>query len=644
MKRFSLAIALVLSLPAFAQRAEQIVTVKAIPPSAPLQAGQPAIFTLELTIRDEYHINSDRPAQDFLIPTTVRFKEQPGVTIGNIVFPPAPLKKLPVSDDPMSVWEGTVNITAELTAAAGIKEQQVPVEGNVRYQACNNKTCLPPTRATFSVMVPVAASGGAALSTDLSPSQQAPALGQAPVAADTAAAVSQDAQTGDASKPVETGAMVPLAEGQASAEGTDFAEKGLVLTMVLVFFGGLALNLTPCVYPMIPITISYFGGQSQGKKGSLFLHSSIYVVGMATTYSILGSIAALTGSLFGSALQNSWVLIGIAAIMVLLSLSMFDVYELQMPGFLNRLAGSSHKGLFGTFFMGLTVGIVAAPCIGPFVLGLLTYVGNKGNALLGFTLFFILALGLGVPFLFLGVFSGSLSRMPRSGGWMIWVRTIFGFVLLGMAIYFLRPLFPSDLFYYLIFALTMLLGGIYMAWIEPTEAKTKSFLYVRNAVGLVFFAIALYLGVTGVQAHVNEVVVDKLQAMAGTEGGSAMAGAIRWQPYTEARVAAAMKEGKPVLIDFFADWCLPCKELDHQTFSTEEVIAASRDFVMLKVDLTTADDPQANALQQKYDLKGVPTLVFLRPDGTEISDLRVTGFEPKEVFLPKMQRALQSGL
>ena len=167
----------------------------------------------------------------------------------------------------------------------------------------------------------------------------------------------------------------------APAGGIDFGNKGLPLIFLLVFLGGLALNLTPCIYPLIPITISYFGGQAEGKKGGAVLHSFVYVFGMAMTYSILGVIAAFTGSLFGVALTYPPVLVGIALIMLALSLSMFDVYEFRMPAFLNKAAGTSKKGYFGTFFMGLTVGIIAAPCIGPFVLGLLTYVGQQGQRL-----------------------------------------------------------------------------------------------------------------------------------------------------------------------------------------------------------------------------------------------------------------------
>jgi len=418
-----------------------------------------------------------------------------------------------------------------------------------------------------------------------------------------------------------------------NSAAVEFGNKGLVSAFFLVFLGGLALNLTPCVYPMIPITITYFGGQAQGRKGSIIAHSCLYVVGMAVTYSILGVMAAKTGSLFGAALQHPPVLVGITLVMVVLALSMFDVYELRMPQFLNRLAGSSQKGFWGTLLMGLTVGIVAAPCIGPFVLGLLTFVGNRGNIFLGFALFFVLALGLGVPFLVLGVFSGSIRRLPSSGAWMVWVRKIFGFVLLAMAVYFLKPLFPIPLAFDLTLALIFLLGGIYLAWIDTVPGTGRVFSYARNMIGIVFFASALYTAVTGLETN-----LETAQARSSSINP---ARTIQWLPYSESVMNRATLEAKPVFLDFCADWCAPCKELDSSTFADPEIIQRSKEFFMMKVDLTSTSDPQAEILRKKYRARGVPTLVFLRPDGQEMESLRGTGFEPKEEFLRKMDDALR---
>jgi thiol:disulfide interchange protein DsbD len=252
---------------------------------------------------------------------------------------------------------------------------------------------------------------------------------------------------------------------------------------------------------------------------------------------------------------------------------------------------------------------------------------------LGFSLFFVLALGLGIPFLFLGIFSSSLNRLPHSGAWMTWVRKIFGIVLIAMAIYFLRPLFPTALFYSLALALTMIIAGIYLAWLEPTPASGKAFRFIRTAVGIIFFAVALVIASSGIQGHLDR------DAAAGP--GRVSANAIAWIPYSEERLAEAAGSGRPVFIDSFADWCIPCKEMDKLTFSRPEVIAASREFMMLKANLTISGDARVREFTKKYGIKGVPTLIFLRPDGREIEELRGTGFESKEVFLSKMKRALE---
>ena len=612
--------------PAVAQTEEPIVSVKVVPSSEVFKPGQSIPLALEITVCSPYHINADIPSEDYLIGTTVDFKTVPGVTYGKLIFPPAEMRRFSFSENPLAVYEGTFKVTAEIALAADFKADSVAIEGTVGYQACNDQSCLPPDEAEFGLKVPVEVSSEPAAS---SFSATVEKNNEPPAAKPEAPLEKSDLQA-------DKGIPASPEFGQTSAQvkpASRFEGKGLLPLFLLVFLGGLALNLTPCVYPLIPITISYFGGQSQGQKGGVVLHAILYVVGLAATYSVLGSIAAFTGSLFGAALQYPAVLIFIAAVMIVLALSMFDVYELRMPTFLNRLAGGSQKGYLGTFVMGLTVGIVAAPCIGPFVLGLLTYVGNRGSVVLGFTLFFVLALGLGIPLLFLGIFSGSLNKLPRSGAWMVWVRKIFGFVLIAMAIYFLEPLFSNTLFYHLSLALTALIAGFYLAWLEPTQTPGKAFRTVRTTVGVIFFAAALLLASSGIRAYLDEKITG------GRVGPSAKA--IAWEAYSGTTLAKASAAGRPVFIDSFADWCIPCKEMDKSTFSRPEVIAASREFAMLKADLTSNKDPGVKEFYKKFRVKGVPTLIFLRPDGSEIEELRGTGFESKDVFLAKMKRALE---
>jgi thioredoxin:protein disulfide reductase len=647
---FLITFLLALGLASFGQKDEPIVKVNLVPPAGGLKAGQTAVLTLELSIRAPYHINADQPSEDYLIGTTVDFKAHSGVTFGRQVFPSPIMKRMGFADKPLAIFEGLARITAELTVAPDFKGRELIVEGSVGYQACDDQSCQPPTDIAFKAVLPVAGGALAAGSATAGKPAAKPEFKAGDKVKD--AALKDDLKTAPAGTVKATevepkkdasvsGEVKPVA---ASAAGIDFGNKGLLLIFLLVFLGGLALNLTPCIYPLIPITISYFGGQAEGKRGGAVLHSIIYVVGMATTYSILGVIAAFTGSLFGVALTYPPVLVGIALIMIALSLSMFDVYEFRMPAFLNKAAGTSKKGFFGTFFMGLTVGIIAAPCIGPFVLGLLTYVGNKGNVFLGFSLFFVLALGLGVPFLILGIFSGSINKIPRSGAWMVWVRKIFGFILVAMAVYFLKTLFPNPLAYDLTLAVTLLLAGIYLAWIEETKSTGKVFPFVRNVIGVVFFILAVYTAVTGVQAYIEGRTTDMLKSIS-TAGGKVTLNAVDWQPYSEDALVAALKTGKPVFIDSTADWCIACHELDAKTYSRAEIIEASRRFVMLRADLTRNGDEKVKAFYKKFAAKGAPTLIFLKPNGEEIAELRGVGFEDKAAFLGKMKKALAaSGL
>lgn len=599
---------LILPISIKSQNSDHVVSVEILSSADKFKAGETYSVAVALYIHHSYHINGHKPTDEFLVPTVVNFKPQNDFAFGKIDYPEAKNKKFSFSEKPLAVYDDTVYIFSSLSIAPNFQDKKIEIEGSVQFQPCNDEFCLEPDDISFKKEFLIAGINDKILLVNRD--------------------IFKQQQIDSAIKETETAAEYDLAKTTA--------EKGLLWTFILVFLSGLALNLTPCVYPLIPITISYFGGQAEGKKSNLVVHSILYVLGMAITYSILGMIAAFTGSLFGAALQNPIVLIGIALILVGLALSMFDLYEIRVPTFLTKIAGDARKGFGGTFFMGLTVGIVAAPCIGPFVLALLTYVGEKGDALLGFSLFFVLAIGLGIPFIFLGIFSGSINKLPRSGAWMIWVRAIFGFILIAMAVYFLEPLFPNTLLYHLSLALIFLVGGIYMAWIEPSKSSGKIFPIVRNLVGVIFFFIAVILSAKGVQSY-----VDKSFATAKSEAGNfGSSNQIQWSAYSEEKILNAKEQKMPVIIDFFADWCVPCKEMDELTFSQPEIIEMSGKFTMLKVDLTTDNSPQAKELKSKFNIKGVPTLVFLNSNGEELPDLRSVGFLEKEKLLPIMQNAL----
>lgn len=391
----------------------------------------------------------------------------------------------------------------------------------------------------------------------------------------------------------------------------------MLWTLLGIFSGGLALNLTPCVYPMIPITVSFFGGRAtQDKPGQikLVLHGLCYLMGLALTNSTLGVVAALTGGLMGAMLQNPIVLALVAGALVLFATSLFGLWELRLPGALNQMAGKSYTGYFGSLFMGLTLGVVAAPCIGPFVLGLLAWVASMGNPWIGFLVFFVLSLGLGLPLFVLALFSGQLQRLPRAGGWMLWVRKLMGWVLVGMAAYFIRPVLPEMLKIGLPIAVA-LAAGLHLGWLDRNQASFKAFPWMKTIVGTACLVLATFW----------------LTAWAMRGPG------IAWQSYSEQILQASKVQEKPVIIDFYADWCAPCRELEALTFHHADVVRqAGKDFTMIKVDVTKGDNPFHERLLAQYNIKGVPTIVFLDARGSERHDLRLVDFLPPDPFLGRM--------
>ncbi|HEU4401604.1 MAG TPA: DUF255 domain-containing protein [Candidatus Polarisedimenticolia bacterium] len=567
----------------------KVVDASLTVPGKPLRPGQAITLSLRLVVQEGWHIQSATPTLSYLIPTRLVFPEAGSVIVDQVAYPEPTLVTLEFAREKLSVYEGSGTIRATVRPPREAPPGDRLVRARLTYQACSDKNCLAPETQEFQIplriegepvaMMPVAAAVGA-------PDTGGPSPGVAPAAA-------------------APGGFLAI----------QMQQHGLLVVLGWIFLMGLSLNLTPCVYPMIPVTIGFFANQSNdggwGRRVSL---PALYVLGMALTYSALGVIAGMTGGLFGATLQNRFVVGALVALFVVMALWMFGVFELRLPSALTRHTGG-RRGAFGALLMGLTMGIVAAPCIGPFVVALLAFVGASGNPVLGFWLFFVLAIGMGLPNLVLGIFSGALAGLPRSGVWLIYAKKVMGVALLGVALYFTQP-FLSDRHLGVIALVSSVVAGIYLGLLERTRLRSGWFRPLKVAIGVVVVMLGAWLALPLLNARP----------------------ATGWEPYSPEAVERATAASRPVVIDFFADWCVPCKELDRFTFSDPGVIQATGRFVLLKADLTSFESPAVQGLRERYEVVGVPTIVLLDGRGSEMKDLRLYGFEPPEAFVARLRR------
>jgi thiol:disulfide interchange protein DsbD len=395
----------------------------------------------------------------------------------------------------------------------------------------------------------------------------------------------------------------------------------LAYALVLIFVAGLATSLTPCVYPMIAITVSIFGARSSTSRREAALLSTVFVLGIAALFTPLGLFAATTGGVFGAALSNPFVLVGLALLFLALAASMFGAFDIDLPaGLKNRLATVGGVGYKGAFFIGLCSALIAAPCTGPVLGFLLTWVGTTGNVAFGGLALFVYALGLGMLFWVVGTFSVSL---PKSGQWLEWVKSVFGIVMVVAAIYYLRDLIPGlmDLprrtpqFLSLGFALLVAgiaLGAVHLTFHDPSSAARvhKGFGLALSVVGLA--SLVGYTQVVPAGAHIS------------------------WSDDYQAALVRAKSEQKPVLVDFGASWCGARKELEQRTFSDPRVVREGGRFIPVRVDLSPGkDSKEKHDLLASYDQRGLPLVVMHKPSGEIVA--RVTSFVEADEFLHLMR-------
>jgi thioredoxin:protein disulfide reductase len=418
-----------------------------------------------------------------------------------------------------------------------------------------------------------------------------------------------------------------------------------VAVLIASFFGfGLLLAFTPCMLPMIPILSGIIAGRRDASltRTHGFVLAAAYVLGMAVTYAAAGVLAGLSGTMLSAALQNAWVLGAFAAIFVVLAGAMFGWYDLQLPVALQTRLGSATNRmrgghLAGVFAMGALSALIVGPCVAAPLAGALLYISQSRDGVLGGSALFAMALGMGVPLLVLGASAGAL--LPKAGPWMETVKRFFGVVLLGVAIYIVSPLVPiaaEMLAWSLLFAIT----GVFLRAIDPLPAGAKPFDRVAKAVGVLSLVAAIVYLVGALSGS-----RDVLQPLSGITGSatpvasSASPAFVRVGSPAELDRAIASAAGTPVMLDFFADWCVSCKEMERYTFSDARVQQRLAEVVKIQADVT-ANAPGHQALLQRFRLFGPPGIIFFDREGREIRDLRVIGFQPAARFAGVLDQVL----
>ncbi|NIA31686.1 MAG: thioredoxin fold domain-containing protein, partial [Actinobacteria bacterium] len=554
----------------------EVLSVNAVSSQDKIVRGQDFNLAVIIDIKSGLHINSNKPTEDFLIPTIIKFDPSHDISFGKPMFPKPVLKTFSFSKNKISVYEGKVVVFVHVSTSPNLSLESKTIKGSVSYQGCNDNVCFAPGEASFQITLDVVSDASSVSKTN------------------------QDifAKTGSyENEAVENTPSFTSNELRAK----QILERGLLYAIFAFFLIGLALNLTPCVYPVIPMTVSYFGGQSGRSRGSSFVNALFYLIGIALTFAALGLVSGLAGKQWGFLFQSPWFVVFIVLVILAMAASMFGAFEITVPAFLMNIVGRSREGTVGSFIMGLTVGFVIAPCAAGIIIGLVGLVAKLGLVVKGTLLFFVMGLGLGVPYLILATFSGLLDKLPQSGMWMTWIRKLFGVILIGVAIYFLIP--PLDQIYDKLgffIGILGIFGGLLLGFLDHEPGYTKGFKIGRAVFGILLIALGVNWTYGAIHSKPSE---------------------INWIKYSNQSTEELIRDGKPVFMDFYADWCAPCKQLDRQTFSDPQVVALAKSFTMIKVDCT-APDAQTKKFMQTFKVTGMPTLVFLSKSGKEVDKLR----------------------
>lgn len=585
-----------------------VLSAKAELRPARVAPGAQAQLLIKLALAKGHHAYVERfklkaLEQDFF--TVAAIQIEPQVKF----FDPVSKKHLPGVEN-----EASLAAIVEISERAPIGVATATL--SLTYQACTNDYCLLPQ--TLSL----------------------------PLALEVLATPAEATSKVEKAKPVAS----LTALSSSGAEG--LFGKSWFATFVIVFGMGILTSLTPCIYPMIPITLAVIGSRRslpknfEGARSSAwrgFFLSSIYVLGIALTYALLGLFVARTGALFGSVMSSAWTVGSISILFILMGASMYGAFTIEAPAFVRQSVGSwrigsaggqDGSGAWGAFATGLVAGLVASPCVGPVLVAVLAFIAQTQNPLLGFALLFTFALGMGLLLIVVGSFSHLLDYLPRSGPWLEAIKFVFGSIMIAMGIYYLSLIAPRWLVY---FAAALCSAGVaaFYGALKPGKqmsplAHWQRLFSLGSFVASCLVAVGM-LGWAGLNNFKNPPLLS--QNSPRPEG-------LKWQAFSEQHLSQAKSSGKPVILDFGASWCAACVELEEKTYIDQSVKSLAQRFVLLKVDATESSD-HVRATSQQFGVLGLPTVLFLDARGEVISELTLLGFEQPAEFVKRMNRALE---
>ncbi len=551
--------------------------------------------------------------------------EDPEVKTGKLQLPAGEAKDDPIFNATLFVYHEDVAVRLPFSYSG---DENREVVFNVKYQGCSEISgiCYPPQTKTVSVKLPAAdASATNTFSADTSDEAPSTATTQ-----NKAEEVSEQDQMSNALRSGNTW-----------------------ITLLAFFVAGLLLAFTPCVFPMIPILMGIIVGQGEVQSTrKSFTLSLVYVLAMASTYTIIGILVGLSGENIQAWFQNPWIIGSFVAIFVALAFSMFGFYELQMPASIqNRLAqiSNNQRGgtLLGTAIMGFLSALIVGPCVTAPLVGALIYIAETGDAILGGMALFSLSMGMGAPLLVLGASAGKI--LPRAGAWMETVKAVFGVMLLALGIWLLERVAPATTTMAL-WAALLIVSAIYMGALDSLDKKDSGWHKLWKGLGIILliYGIIIFIGM----ASGNRDIFHPLKSLttsgatlsSGQSAGQSQASThlefqqIKGVEGLNAALAQAKAQNKPVMLDFYADWCVSCKEMEMLTFSNPAVQQALEGVVLLQADVTPNDEKD-RALYKRFGIIGPPSIMFFDRDSNELKNFRIVGYKNAEQFTQHIQRS-----